>query len=667
MFKTETAETVYRRTYSRKKPNGEMETWPETVQRVVDGNLALVDPRYIEADERRALIDLIQNFKFLPAGRHLKSSGVADFALNNCWASGWDHKDPAEHFRFSLLRLAEGGGVGSNYSSRYFHDFPTIENAVRVHIVCDPQHPDYLNLVEAGVISTDYDYEWAGAYGVEDSREGWAEALGDLINTAHCPETKHENRVYDVSRVRAEGAPLRNFGGTASGPLPFAQMMVEVGKILTEAAGWPLRGMDAMAIDHQIAMAIVAGGVRRSARMSIMHWDDTAIWEFLKCKGDQLAMWTTNISVEVDDAFMEALEKGNLRALKVMDALADGALKNGEPGFWNSSLTAVGEVDGVYTTNPCGEATITPWEPCNLGSVHLGAFIENGKTDTAGLYDAHRYATRYLIRATFARVADPKSQEAITKYRRIGVGHMGFADYLFKQGIKYSRAPYNPRVRADLKFCAQTVDQAAAEYANEMRIPVPIKKRVVAPTGTTSKLASASGEGIHAPFAAYFLRRIRFSTLEPSEKAQVEEYRAKGYRTEPCVYSANTVVVEIPTVDPLLVEYPEHAEAFEHAGELTLEQMLSVQKLYQELWADQAVSYTASVDPAEYDKEDVARVLYSFMPVLKGTTMFPEMSRPQSPYERISKARYLDEIAIVGESAMDTGYDEICASGACPI
>ncbi|MEV8022524.1 ribonucleoside-triphosphate reductase, adenosylcobalamin-dependent [Streptomyces sp. NPDC086554] len=668
MFKTETAETVFKRTYSRKKPNGEMETWPETVERVVNGNLALVEPRYIEEGERERLIHLIQNFKFLPAGRHLKSSGVNDFALNNCWASGWDAEQPEEHFTFTLLRLAEGGGVGSNYSSRYFYGFPVIENAMKVHIVCDPSHQDYENLAEAGLISTEYDYEWAGAYSVEDSREGWADALGDLIRTAHDPAMKHENRVYDVTRVRPKGAALKKFGGTASGPEPLARMLVNVGEILTEAAGWRMTGMDAMAIDHQIAMAIVAGGVRRSARMSIMAWNDTLIEEFLKCKsGDQTAMWTTNISVEIDNAFIRALDGRNERANKIMNALAEGALGSGEPGFWNRSLSNVGEVDGTFTTNPCGEALLLPAEPCNLGSVNLGSFVHEGDPDFDGLTEAHRLATRYLIRATFAKVADPKSYAAIQKYRRIGVGHLGFADYLIKQGIKYSSAPYSFEVRYDLKAFAKVVDEAAAEYANELRIPVPIKKRVIAPTGTTSKLASASGEGIHAPFAGYFLRRIRFSNIEPNEAAQIEEYKKKGYHTEPCIYAANTTVIEIPTVDPLLAEDTENAEFFEHTGELTLEQMLSVQKLYQDLWADQAVSYTASVDPEKYSLNDVRRVLESFLPALKGTTIFPELSRDQAPYQRISKEAYLDAIAFIGETAADTGYDEVCASGACPI
>ncbi|WP_333745404.1 ribonucleoside-triphosphate reductase, adenosylcobalamin-dependent [Streptomyces sp. IBSBF 2950] len=666
-FPTETAQTVYERTYRREKPDGSLETWPETVRRVVDGNLALVEARYIEEGERAALVDLIENFKLLPAGRHLKSSGVNNFALNNCWAAGWDSSKPEEHFSFTLLRLAEGGGVGSNYSNRYLHDFPTVENALRVHIVCDPSHPDYLDMVEAGLISTEYAYTWAGAYAVEDSRQGWADALSDLIRTAHRTDVQHVNRVYDVSRVRQKGAPLKSFGGTASGPQPFAELLINVGKILNDAAGWPLSGMEAMSIDHEIAKCIVSGGVRRSARMSIMHWADGQIELFLACKADMAQHWTTNISVEVDDDFIEKAKAGDYKATQVLAHLAEGALSNGEPGFWNSSLTAVGEVDGTFTTNPCGEATLTPWEPCNLGSVNLGAFVaKSGVIDFEGLDQAHRLITRYLVRATCAPVADEKSAEAIAKYRRIGVGHLGFADYLAKQGIRYSQAADEWSVEDDLRRFAGVVDGAAREYANIMRIPTPIKSRVVAPTGTTSKVAGASGEGIHAPFATYFNRRIRFSMLEPEEVKKVEEYREKGYQVEPCIYAANTMVVTIPTKDPLVDQVMDPSYV-EHAGQLSLEHMLSVQVLYQRAWADQAVSYTASVDPSKYDQEDVMAVLLEYMPELKGSTIFPELSRAQAPYERITEEEYLKQATALGIQVSDTSYDEICASGACPI
>lgn len=664
-FRTETARTVYERTYRREKPNGDLETWPETVSRVVDGNLKLVAPRYIEPGERDRLVSFIEDFKLIPAGRHLKSSGVNDFALNNCWASAWDAEKPEEHFTFTLLRLAEGGGVGSNYSNSYLSQYPTVALPVKVHIVCDPAHPDYEDM--AGLLSTEFSHTWAGAYAVEDSRQGWADGLAELVRAAHSPQTYHVDRVFDLSRVRPKGAVLRSFGGTASGPAPFAEMLIEVGRVLNNATGRRLTGMDAMDMDHEIARCIVSGGVRRSARMSIMHWNDLQIREFLNCKESQEKHWTTNISIEIDDEFIKLANEGDIDANLILERLAKGALNNGEPGFWNSSLTAVGEVDGTFTTNPCGEATLNAWEPCNLGSVNLGAFVDAfGIIDELGLAEAHRLMTRYLIRATCAPVEDEKSAVAIARYRRIGVGHLGFADYLAKQGIPYSQATesgYN--IHYALDDMSEYVDQAAREYSNLMRIPMPIKSRVIAPTGTISKLAGVSGEGVHAPFADYFIRRIRFSMVSEDEVRQVKEYQSKGYRTEPCQYAANTMVVEIPTKDPL-VDQVMDASYVEHAGQLTLEQMLDVQTLYQTHWADQAVSYTASVDPEKYDLDDIKRILLKYMPRLKGSTIFPEMSREQSPYERITREEYLSRAAEVGIEISDTSYDEICASGACP-
>ena len=124
--------------------------------------------------------------------------------------------------------------------------------------------------------------------------------------------------------------------------------------------------------------------------------------------------------------------------------------------------------------------------------------------------------------------------------------------------------------------------------------------------------------------------------------------------------------MEIPTKDSLLdeLEYPEY---FQHAGELTIRDMLNVQRMYQEYWADQAVSYTANIDPSEYTAEELAGLLAEYLPDLKGTTVFPEMSMAQSPYERISREEYAVRAAEVGIEVIDTGYDEVCASGSCGI
>ncbi|ASR86153.1 ribonucleotide reductase [Mycobacterium phage BobSwaget] len=670
-----TGKLVYERTYARTKPDGTKETWPETVERVVDGNLGLVDVRYQLPDERAELIRLMSEFKILPAGRHLWASGVRNAQhLFNCWVAGWPEKI-SEHFEFTFMRLMEGGGVGANYSNRFLKQYGPVQQELFVHIVCDPDHPDYEAMNAAGILSTDYDPDWVGAFEVEDSREGWAAALTDLIDTHYRDEVSHFQRVYDVSRVRPAGAKLKTFGGQASGPQPFAEMLIKVCKILSANVDLALTGIDAMIIDHAIASCVVAGGVRRSARMSMMHWADPQIREFINCKATSGEHWTTNISVEVDDEFWrlvnapindwdDVVEQATAR--DVMEALSEGAVRNGEPGMWDSSLSNVGEPNRVVCTNPCGEITLEPWEPCNLGHINLAAFVTDaGKTDYLDLIRAHRLMTRFLIRATFSPVGDPKSREVLDRNRRIGVGHLGVASYLALTGRRYSQAPKDKRFTQFLREMAAEVDLAASSYAHELRIPVPVKKRTIAPTGTVAKLAGVS-EGIHPIFSKYFNRRIRFNKL--SDAVALREQAALGYHVEDDLFAPNTAVVTIPTKDTLVQAvvdmYGSEGEAIvESADDLTLTELLAFQALYQTCWADNAVSFTANVEPSVYSPSDVAGVLKDFAGLIKGSTIFPEASFEQAPYERITKQQY--ESAAV--KAVEDGVDENCTSGSCPI
>lgn len=673
-----TGQLVYERTYARTKPDGSKETWPETVERVVDGNLDLVPERHQLPGERDDLVRLMTEFKVLPAGRHLWASGVKNAQhLFNCWVSGWT-EDPADHFEFTFLRLMEGGGVGANYSNRLLPDWGPVHQDLLVEIVCDEEHPDYQALTEDGVLSNEYDPDWSGAFVIEDSREGWAAALRDLIETHYREEVEHVRRVYDVSRVREAGRKLRTFGGRASGPLPLARMLLEVNSVLSELAyrGERLSGMDAMEIDHAIAQCVVAGGVRRSARMSMMHWADPQIEEFITCKSESGEHWTTNISVEVDAEFWDRLEgRGYDRdgltcqlASNVLKAISEGMVNNGEPGFWDSSLSNEFEPNRVDATNPCGEITLEAWEPCNLGHVNLAAFVkDNGKLDTLGLVVAHRLITRFLIRATFSPVADQKSREVLLRNRRIGVGHLGVASMLALTGIKFSEAPQSKRFQKLLTEMAEIVEVASAEFSRELRIPAPVKTRTVAPTGTIAKMPGVS-EGIHPIFSKYFIRRVRFSEVDPDQMDQAMALGSQGYEVSPDLYAANTAVVSIPTKDSLLeaveaIWGPVRAsELVEGASDLTLYELLGVQEMYQTLWADNAVSFTANIEKG-VDPQRLAAVLQHFGGRLKGATVFPETSMAQAPYERISKEQYDESVAKV----VSDGVDEDCANGACPI
>ncbi len=676
-------EIVFLRTYSRTKPNGDKESWKDTIARVATGNLSLVygdKERWSPAVEHEydRLLHFMERFAILPAGRHLWASGVSSRQyLFNCHHAGWAEK-LSTHSEFNSLRLFEGGGVGSNFSSKYLAPYGLPRRHLTVHIVCDPSHPDYLEMDEAGVLSKEFSHEWEGAYAVEDTREGWAKAQVDLIDTFMTDsEVRHGDRVYDVTRVRHKGTPLRSSGGYASGPQPFAVMMRKVARTMNSTTpGGPthLKPVEAMLLDHYAAEAVVAGGNRRSARMSMCHWLDPFIFEFINCKADSGEHWTTNISVEVDDHFIEALgdesHKDRAHAAAVHAAVVAGMLTNGEPGYWNSTLSNVGEVGTVTCTNPCGEVPLEEFENCNLGHVNLDAFaptLKNGPHDILGLIEAHRLMTRFLIRATWGDSNDPKSREVLARNRRIGVGHFGVQGFWAKKGLRYSEVPKQAKAKKFLTELYDVVRKEARDYAFELRIPEPIKVTTVAPTGSIAKLPGVT-EGIHPVYARFFERRVRFSKTSPTERDMVLEASAAGFTVEDdaCDASGNTAIVVYPTKEKLVAEVEAlgyNANVVESADEIDVRDMLSFQAMYQESWADLAVSYTVNIPEGKYEADELGAVIAEFLPRLKGTTVMVDGTRAQAPYTRITKAQF----AAYTVTRIEDSTDEECASGACPV
>lgn len=681
MEMTETGRQVYLRTYARKGEN-----WEKTVQRVVDGNLNLVGSEHIFDGEREKLLNMMTEGKLVPAGRHLAMSGVPGRQfLANCHVSGW-HDDLSEHFTFTFLRLMEGGGVGANYSNRLINPTPyryRVENLVRVHFICDSDHKDYARM--DSYIEDDMRPSWL----IPDSREGWAEALRLVIDasTSDNPygvrffdqdaQVTTVDLTFDVSRIRPQGSEIRTFGGTAAGPLPLMKLLDQAAQKLNEMWMNGVDGLSCMDLDHLIAQCVISGNVRRSARMSLMHWYDPQIWHFLKCKAEGLSHWSTNISIEVDDEFIELLQSDcspesesdiarRNHARKVWDAICEGMLLNGEPGFWDSTLSNVGEdpANPVISVNPCGEQALAPWENCTLGHVNLAAFDPG---DMEGILAAHKLMARFLIRATFGDITSQLQKEVVHKNRRIGVGHLGYQWWVNRMGIRYSKSHLSPTVRTKLTLMALDVGLEAEVYSDELGIPRPIKTRTVAPTGTIAKLFGVS-EGIHPIYGKWFIRRIRFSDIDPSQIAQVESYRRRGYNVVKDIYSENTVVVEIPSVDPILLAEGIDPDIVESANEISVHDMLLVQRMYQELYADNAVSFTVNVPEGYMTPAELGKSLSVHLGALKGTTVMVDGSRPLSPYERISKADYLEmEEFFRSLAEADTFGDGGCRTGACPV
>jgi adenosylcobalamin-dependent ribonucleoside-triphosphate reductase len=656
---------VYERTYRR-----DNEAWADTVKRVVIGNLGFAPESSALEGEAEELFRLIYNFKAVPAGRHLWTTGTVASRLNrNCWVAGWSKK-LGSHYRFSASRLFEGGGVGSNYSHDLLAQTALITKHLDILITCRADHSDYELVkssagdlfVEANELPDGYEVET-----VVDMREGWVDTWVDVIERS--TQDGSSPVVIDVSDLRPYGSPLKTFGGRASGPAPLAQSLEKIIELLNTVAreGRQISGVEAMLLDHYIAESIVAGGARRSARMSLMHWSDPGIFEFIDCKLDPMQHWTTNISVEVDSSFVEAVEDGDAHANAILDRVISGMIQSGEPGFVNSELHSIGEYGPIRMVNPCGEASLyadtnadgdAAGESCNLGSVNLAAFGH----DVDGATRAFELMARFLYRATLNPHIDPSASRIERANRRIGVGFFGLQGWTAEHGVRLSELPQSTLLVGRLNEYRQACRTAADALADELGTPRPVKVTAVAPTGTIAQM-SGDTPGVHPVFAKHFVRRVRFADSDPGLAAVL----AEGHTAVPDLYAANTTVVEYLLRDAILDRYSE--ALIEDVSELSIEDYINLVACIQQSFcggADgQAVSATATI-PVDISSDRLRDAVLNGLPRLKGLTVFPEVSRPLSPYERLTEAEYLARVELEGNSVGDSN-DGSCIGGACPV
>lgn len=661
---------VFKRTYSLKMADGRDEQWPDTVNRVVNGNLALVPEAFHEPDEREKLIGLLLEFAIMPAGRHLNSSGVKGRQfLFNCHAAGYDYAEPWAHFAFTFDVLMQGGGAGSNYSNRYLNNLPPVQRPVDLHITCNKEHPNYSEF--SHLLSTHQgDDKNVVELVVEDSREGWVSALEALCRFAwdeRFSALKEITLVVDVSHIRHRGAPLKTSGGIACGPGPLVELLTDFSRHLNGCVGRRLTSLDTMTLDHHIAEGVVAGGKRRSSRISVKNWADPDIMEFINCKRVDGAHWTTNISVEVDDEFFHAYHCPthglHEQANDVMRAVVLGKRLNGEPGLWNRSLAMEGERDPelMFCPNPCGEIGLQMWEACNLGHVNMEAFARS-MTGKARMLEAFRLMARWLVRATYGDIPQRRQREVVDRNRRIGVGFMGFHAYLALNGVKYSESHKEQWVIDLLAACREAVKKEAASYATLLGIPVPVKNTALAPNGTGALLpgTTASGQCMMSP---RYKRLVRYSSMDP----ELAQKKREGYRVFPDEDAKNTEIVEYWCEDPLTAKVRAAGfdvdEVLEGQYDISFENSLKVQQMLQSVYADNAVSYTINL-PADFhmSEEQMTALLTEALPYLKGTTVFPNKSRKNAPFQPLTKQEWE---AYDGRKEVFQVEDE--CRGGCPV
>jgi adenosylcobalamin-dependent ribonucleoside-triphosphate reductase len=255
-----------------------------------------------------------------PPGRGLWMSGteyaekVGD-AENNCWGVSMRpapyHVGQAPKVSFAPVftfdQAMKGGGVGVNVQEKYVGLIPKISNELELAFYSDSNHFDYYTeLINMGVTNEDDTLPFENEYRVEqitveDSRQGWANALGRVIDAHYEGVTK---MVFDISEIRPRGSAIVSFGGEASGPAPLVDMLQKVNNILNKRVDDFVTPTEWGDVIQNIGCCVVSGNVRRTALILIGDEKDK---EFVESKNYALEenkvasqwRWASNNSVDI--------------------------------------------------------------------------------------------------------------------------------------------------------------------------------------------------------------------------------------------------------------------------------------------------------------------------------------------------------------------------------
>lgn len=330
---------------------------------------------------------------------------------------------------------------------------------------------------------------------VEDSIEGIFESVKNaaIINQAGA------GTGFSFSKIRPEGDIVNSTGGVASGPISF------------------MKNFDTA------TETVKQGGRRKGANMGVLRVDHPDIFQFINCKDTDGEFSNFNLSVGITDEFMDALENDEMFDLinprtgevvnqvfanHIWQAIITQAWKNGEPGIIfldeiNRRHPINEEIDAV---NVCGEQPLLPNEQCTLGAINLSNMIENDEINWAHLKSVIASAVRFLDNCIDAnKYPLPELEVMAKKYRKIGLGVMGWAEMLIKLGI-----PYNSEEALELAeklsgfinehaiYTSEILSVEKGEFLGFDNTTIESWRRnavltTVAPTGSRSQIANTSG------------------------------------------------------------------------------------------------------------------------------------------------------------------------------
>lgn len=477
---------------------------------------------------------------------------------------------------------------------------------------------------------------------VEDSREGWVESTGALIDwgLGLSPFPK----IY-YHLVRGPGHLIKGFGGISSGPEPLITLHKRLINLILSRGDRPLTSRDIVDIMNMMGVCVVAGNVRRTAELALGEANDE---EYLDLKNytrfPERAEygWTSNNSIfaTVGMSYRNAAERTK---------------RNGEPGyFWLDNARHYGrmidlpnykdlEVDGA---NPCVEQSLVSYEMCNL----VENYPEHHST-LAEYKETLFYSWLWGKGVSLFKTHWKETNDIMSRNLRIGSSMSGIAQFLSSRGVsdlvRWSDEGYREICSLDMAL------------SRKWKVPESIKKTSIKPSGTVSLPAGATPGG-HYPTYTLYIRRVRYAKNHPDLPAII----AAGYPVEDAKFDKGTVVVSFPIKGP-----PVKTEK-----EVSLREKVELAVLLQRYWADNQVSYTATFDPLT-EGDLIEPLLKEFDKDLKAISFLPlteEGAYEQMPYEAITDSEYFRLSAPLQKIQWPEGdahdlEDRFCDGGACSI
>ena len=627
-------EFIHLSRYSRWLPEKERrETWDETVARYFDfftEHLKETVNFTLSKELRTELEQAVLGLRVMPSMRCIMTAGEAlkreNIAGYNC---SYVAVDRPQAFDEILYILMNGTGVGFSVERQYVSQLPTI---------------------------ADEFFETDTTITVADSKLGWAKALKELIGMLYIGQIPR----WDLSKVRPAGAPLKTFGGRASGPEPLESLMNFTVNVFKNAAGRKLSSIEAHDVVCKIAEVVVVGGVRRSALISLSNLSDDRM---RAAKSGQ--WWNDNPQRALANNSACYSEKPDIGVfMDEWKSLYDS--KSGERGIFNrESAVWMASKNGrrntedyEFGTNPCSEIILRNREFCNLSEVVVRA------SDTReSLLEKVRLAT---ILGTFQstlvnfKYVSKSWRKNCEEERLLGVSLTGIMDCKLTNGKDKDIAML-------LKDLRDVAVQTNKQFAKKLGINQSVAVTCVKPSGTVSQLTD-SASGIHARHNPYYIRTVRGDKKDPLTKMMTDV----GFPVEDdAMNPSHTSVFSFPMkVDNGAV----------FRTDMTAIEQLELWKTYQENWCEHKPSVTISVK--EHEWLEVGAWVYENFNYMSGVSFLPfsEHTYKQAPYQDCTKEEYemlldkmpevveWDKLAEYEQTDMTIGAQELaCAAGFCEI